>query len=836
MSNIKINDVFQRVQYSATNGQTQFTIPFPFFANAYVYVWQDGVQLVQGAGAGQYGISGAGSPSGGLITLVTPAALNSVITIEGVMPIDRTSIYSATISNLTGSDLNGDFNREVVMMKQIETTQALLQLQYAPWAVISQDQTVTKDRFIPLLPALGAWRMNAGATAIETFLTPESGSLAPGDATYLLQVADSDLPNAQAMGALTTGFVFNTATTGVQFIRSLAGVTDQTAITNPTGAGGNPTVGFAPNAVIPGVEGMGVPQGTTGDRPGSPSGTEFRFNTDLLVLEYWDGSNWVQVSESDGVLTAAGTLNQILVNGGIAPVDGAVTFALSPTLNLPGTFNIQGTTAVNGIINDDTMATASATNLATALSIKNYVDTIATGFQFVNPVNAASTANFTSTYANGTAGVGATLTATSNGAFTLDGQAGVLNNRYLMKDQSTTFQNGIYTLTVVGDGSTAAVLTRSTDYNQPSEIEPGDLVPILAGTVNANSIWLQTATVTTIGTDPITFTALTPAISNVVTLTGIQTITGAKTFTADTTINNLFLTGAAIQHLADLNNQILFGTDTQSFETGGTSRMDISDTGFRLGAANSRVTTILDEDNMVSDSATALATQQSIKAYADTKISTINVQIFSGSGTYTPTAGMKYCIAEAVAGGGGGGGAASGAGAIYTAAGGGGAGGYARVLYTSAQIGASKVVTIGAAGAAGAAGNNVGGTGGTTTFGATLFTMTGGIGGSGGSTAGNATTAAGGTTTVSSGITLSSASGMPGDAGTGAGTGVYAGTGGNGGSSPFGSGGIGTNSISNAAGGAATGFGAGGGGGADLTGTQAGGIGTAGYLVVTEYI
>lgn len=41
------------------------------------------------------------------------------------------------------------------------------------------------------------------------------------------------------------------------------------------------------------------------------------------------------------------------------------------------------------------------------------------------------------------------------------------------------------------------------------------------------------------------------------------------------------------------------------------------DGGIRFGAANAEVTTILDEDNMASDSATALATQQSIKAYVD---------------------------------------------------------------------------------------------------------------------------------------------------------------------------------------------------------------------------
>lgn len=56
-------------------------------------------------------------------------------------------------------------------------------------------------------------------------------------------------------------------------------------------------------------------------------------------------------------------------------------------------------------------------------------------------------------------------------------------------------------------------------------------------------------------------------------------------------------------------------------QTASTSRLDITDSGVRLGAANARVTTVLDEDTMSSDSATALATQQSIKAYVDSQSS-----------------------------------------------------------------------------------------------------------------------------------------------------------------------------------------------------------------------
>ena len=98
---------------------------------------------------------------------------------------------------------------------------------------------------------------------------------------------------------------------------------------------------------------------------------------------------------------------------------------------------------------------------------------------------------------------------------------------------------------------------------------------------------------------------------------GNLTISGSPTFSGTPEVTGTLEIAGEIRHLADTNNSIAFGTDTQTYETGGSTRLDISDSGVRLGAANARVTTILDEDNMASDSATALATQQSIKAYVD---------------------------------------------------------------------------------------------------------------------------------------------------------------------------------------------------------------------------
>lgn len=151
--------------------------------------------------------------------------------------------------------------------------------------------------------------------------------------------------------------------------------------------------------------------------------------------------------------------------------------------------------------------TGTVTN-PTDAATKEYVDAVSAGFSFIASVRLATAATLgTVTYANGAAGVGATLT--NNGtqaALVVDGVAVSGSDRILVKNQTSQFQNGIYTVTTVGSGATNWVLTRAADYDQaPAEIKPGNIVPVTEGNTNANTLWLQTATVTTIGTDSIIF-------------------------------------------------------------------------------------------------------------------------------------------------------------------------------------------------------------------------------------------------------------------------------------------------------------------------------------------
>jgi hypothetical protein len=209
----------------------------------------------------------------------------------------------------------------------------------------------------------------------------------------------------------------------------------------------------------------------------------------------------------------------------------------------------------------------------------------------------------------------------------------------------------------------------------------------------------------------------------------------------------------------------------------------------------------------------------------------INTQVFTASGTYTPSSDLLYAIVEVVGGGGGGGGS-TGNSAHGSAGAGGGGGGYARKVISAATIGASQTVTIGAGGTAGASGNNIGGTGGTTSFGA-LLSATGGGGGQGAPAISNPVA-------FSNGGPGGSGSGgdfnTDGDNGRSSSYGHTTGpvvASGAGGSSFFGGGANGSTAENVGAGGAS--YGGGGAGGSSFTTSNTGGAGASGVVIVTEF-
>ncbi len=135
---------------------------------------------------------------------------------------------------------------------------------------------------------------------------------------------------------------------------------------------------------------------------------------------------------------------------------------------------------------------------------KEYVDMFASGIQVILATAAATTANLTATQAG--SGIGATLTnAGAMAAFSVDGYSASMGDRILVKDQTLSEHNGIYDVTTVGSGAANWVLTRSTDYDTNLQIVPGTLVPVINGTANAGTSWVETATVAVVDTDPVIF-------------------------------------------------------------------------------------------------------------------------------------------------------------------------------------------------------------------------------------------------------------------------------------------------------------------------------------------
>ena len=242
------------------------------------------------------------------------------------------------------------------------------------------------------------------------------------------------------------------------------------------------------------------------------------WNSTLNNMYVWSGSSWVQIATTS-VYTA--------------PTIGSTTIASGTTY-----------ATLTGLTLDGALTTA---NPSTALGIANkqYVDEVAEGLRVRPSVRAATTTNLSANYYNGPAnnGVGATLTADTNRAFTsLDGVTSWSITSppmgVLVKNQTNKAQNGRYNLTTLGDGSTPWVLTRCGLCDESDEIA-GSYSFVQLGTVNEGTGWVQ------IVADPDTFVIGTDDIN-------VYQFSGA-TYTAG---DGLTLTGTTFSISTDYTNDI----------------------------------------------------------------------------------------------------------------------------------------------------------------------------------------------------------------------------------------------------------------------------------------
>lgn len=106
-----------RDQYTATSGQTVFPYTFEIAAAGDIKVLQNGTLINQGAGAGEYAVSGVGVDTGGNVTLVTGATTGDVLTIYRDMAYERLTAYT-NAGDFLAADVNNDFDRLWLALQQ----------------------------------------------------------------------------------------------------------------------------------------------------------------------------------------------------------------------------------------------------------------------------------------------------------------------------------------------------------------------------------------------------------------------------------------------------------------------------------------------------------------------------------------------------------------------------------------------------------------------------------------------------------------------------------------------------------------------------------------------
>lgn len=249
---------------------------------------------------------------------------------------------------------------------------------------------------------------------------------------------------------------------------------------------------------------------------------------------------------------------------------------------------------------------------------------------------ASTTANLAGvTYNNGTAGVGATITKSTNGALPLQDGVSLMNGDLLLVQfQTAQLQNGLYVVTDIGSGSTPYILTRSTNADDSDEMNSLVVIPA-QGLTLADKVFGQQTGDPIIGTDPIVFA--TPPNSLVVTQApgGTQNLYQIPIWTANARqlLKNTssFTYNTRFRRLVTdaVNNTVIIGNLSGSSVAGNSTAVFIG-----AGAGSGTVTNAQDSvfiGDTAGHSASSASNSVFIGASAGDTASSANNSIFVGA-------------------------------------------------------------------------------------------------------------------------------------------------------------------------------------------------------------
>lgn len=302
-----------------------------------------------------------------------------------------------------------------------------------------------------------------------------------------------------------------------------------------------------------------------------------------------------------GNSAGAGTFTTLIIGSvSIAPTSFAATILDDADAATVRTTLELGGIATTDLIDEDNMVSNSATRAPSQQSVKAYVD---------NEVGSVSIATLSGTLAEFN-------TALSNATFVSTTGSETLTNKTLTSPTINTgdinnpdIDGGTIDNTVIG-GNTPEAGTFTGIVGDTlglgSETSPSEELHITAA---APTIRLEDSTDSSYANlyyDAGDLYISADAGDGAATSTIKFLVDGTEV--ADLSAAGTWGAALGISHLGDTDNRLEFSTDTQNFQTGGSSRLDISNSGVRLGGANARVTTILDSGDTSSSADTELPT------------------------------------------------------------------------------------------------------------------------------------------------------------------------------------------------------------------------------------
>ena len=320
MADIPINPVTRRVEFTGNTGTGPFAFTFNVLAQADIAVYKNNGLLTL---TSHYTVS-LNSNGTGSITLASALIATDELVIIGDLPLSRTTDF-VTAGDLLASSLNEQFDSNVVMSQQLD--------ERFDRTIRSQPGDINKNLYLPLVDdrvsQLLSFDSSGNITTTNLSNVPDIGTVNL-TVSGLASFADGSLgaPSITNIGDTNTGIYFPAA--------------DQLAFT----AGGNNIFSITSTYGL-----MSKP---------------LYFSDGILLTD--NSATALTIKEgSNNYLTFVTTNGSEKLSFG-KPID--VTGAITTNTSL----NIASSTTVTGILDEDNMASNSATKLATQQSIKAYVD------------------------------------------------------------------------------------------------------------------------------------------------------------------------------------------------------------------------------------------------------------------------------------------------------------------------------------------------------------------------------------------------------------------------------------------------------------------------------